>query len=393
MIQVQSETSWKIWAGVGLLGAVLVYLATFSAGRLVQPTSTNESVSYNYEMPRVENAEVPFDLSNRAVERQTLGAAENQSPAAEAPVVPHVVPVKAGKTALVNGKNKKLTPAQMAAAKSKQIAEAAKKAQLAKQKAQTAARQKAVTEARRRRFEMQILAERQRARLQAEAEAISAQDSITIATGVGYETTATETTPTDSEKNEDESLSSAQWRTLLQKSPTAANVAKLAAAFGAKKIDANTFYQITKELLMDSATDRQKAGLMLISMTPSLGTYEFMVTQMNEMKPEVQTYLKKEVSKYSEPSKLGITSQVISSSKEPAVVASAMGNLTTALENYKKQPASGTISSQGGAKTPGITAASLTQFLSSLERLSQSEDAAIAAQAKSLSQSIGQIKK
>lgn len=386
MIQVNAETNWKIWTGVGLFGFFLVYLATFSAGRLVQKVTGSDPVSYSYEMPKLEPAEAPFDLSGRRVQRKVIGSLISEVD--RAGVSPVATSVPAVKGAAVNGKNVKLTPAQVKAAALKKSTEAAAKA-----KALQVAKSKALQEQRKKRFEMLVL-EQQRKKSLLSAEAISAGESTYTVATAGFESPAPESA-NEEEKKEDEdlNLSIAQWRALLQVSPTAANVNRLVRALDKKKIDSASFYQIAKELLRDSAADRHKAGFLMLSSVATVGTYEFMVTQMNDMSPEVQAALKKEIAKYSQPSLLSVTSRVISTSKETAVISSALGNLATALENYKKQPASGTISSQGGAKNPAITAGALAQFLNGLSTVGQNEDPALAAQAKNLSQSIQDLKK
>lgn len=389
MIQVQNETNWKIWVGVGALGFVLVYLATFSAGSLVQKNAYEpEGASYSYQMPRVEAVEAPFDLSGRLVERKLIGALVSEKAGLGAS--PKAAPVGASKPSVkANAKKAILTPAQAKAMAAKKNAEAAKAKLVAKAKAQN--------EERRRRFQMQVLQEREKAKFQAEADAAGEWTPVTAGYSGGFE--AAPATPDkasdDSQKKEDEdlNLSAAQWRTLLQVSPTAANVAKLVKAFGKGKIDATAFYEITKELLMDSAADRRKAGLMLVSSVASVATYEFMVLHQAELGPEAQAEVKKEIAKYSQPSYLTLTSRVIATSKESAVLSSALGNLASAIETYKKQPAPGTISGQGGAKGPMVTVSALSQFLNGLNSVGLSEDPLLAEQAKNLTRTIQEIKK
>lgn len=388
MIQVRQETNWKIWVGVGALGFVLVYLATFSAGKLVQKGSYEpDGASYSYQMPRVESAEAPFDLSGRQVERKIIGALEGSKAGLGAVVSG---PVAKGKDLKTSAKTSKpaLTAAQAKALAAKKNAEVLKAKNLAKAKAQQ--------EERRRRFQMQILKEQERAKFLAEADAAGDWNPMTVgyATGMDSSVNSAENNQKDSnKKEEEETLSIAQWRTLLLVTPSATNVSRLVRALGKGQIEVAAFYQITKELLMDSAADRRKAGLLLLSSASNVASYEFMVLHQSEFSPEVQAEVKKEIAKYSQPAYLSVTSQVLSSSKESAVLSSALGNLTAAVEAYKKQPAAGTISSQGGSKEPRITVSALSQFLAGLGNLGEGDDPLLADQAKNLSQTIQDIKK
>lgn len=389
MIQVREETNWKIWVGVGALGFVLVYLATFSAGKLVQKASYEpEGAVYSYQMPRVESAEAPFDLSGRNVERKIIGALEG-SKAGLGATGSATATLAKDKNLKAKAKSSKpnLTPAQAKALAAKKNADIVKAKNLAKAKA--------LHEERRRRFQMQILQDKERARFQAEMEAGGDWNPMSVNFVGGFEGSAPaqDAGPGDSKKEEDETLSVAQWRALLQVSPSASNVSRLVKALGKGEVEVAAFYQIAKELLMDSAADRRKAGLLLLSSVATVASYEFMVLHQSEFSPEVQAELKQEIAKYSQPAYLSVTSRVLSTSKESAVLSSALGNLTTAVEAYKKQPAPGTISGQGGSKEPRITISALSQFLNGLNGLGQSEDPLLADQAKNLTRTIQDIKK
>lgn len=397
MIQVHSETSWKIWVGVGALGAVLVYLATFSAGSLARNNELNpESVSYTYEMARATSTseEDQFDLSGRQVNRTVLGddpKAVVTEPNLESGLIESLDkknPGPAGKLK-ADPKKQKLTPAQQKALDLRKKAEAQKKAVALRNQNERL---------RRRAFEMNVLEARKNSLSNSNkvnsgnTETQPYQISGSVQGNLNPESPEA---PEDEESAEDKELtkSVSQWRTLLQVSPTSRNVAQIIRALDKKKIDSASFYNLAKELLMDSAPDRRKAGLMMVSATPSVASYSFLVTQAADMSPEVQSLMKKEIERYSQPSLLTLTSRIVGSTKDPAVLNSALGNVSSALEAFKKQPAAGTISSQSGNRTNLISVNSLTQFLGSLRNLSESDDPALAARAQTLTQSIQDIKK
>lgn len=398
MIQVHSETSWKIWVVVGALGAVLVYLATFSAGSLARNNELNpESVSYTYEMARATSTseEDKFDLSGRQVSRTVIGAeplAALGDQNVESGLIQSLDKNLAGtpgKLTKLDPKKQKLTPAQLKALDQKKKAEAQKKAVALRNQNERL---------RRRTFEMNVLEARKNSLSninKINSGATESQPYQISGAAQGNLNPESPEAPEDEESAEDKELSKSvsQWRTILQVSPTSRNVAQIIKALDKKKIDSASFYNIAKELLMDSAADRRKAGMMMVSATPSVASYSFLVTQATDMNPEVQTLMKKEIERYSQPNLLTLTSRIVGSTKDPAVLNSALGNVSSALEAFKKQPAAGTISSQSGNRTNLIAVSSLTQFLGSLRTLTESDDPALAARAQTLTQSIQDIKK
>jgi len=205
-----------------------------------------------------------------------------------------------------------------------------------------------------------------------------------------------------SAKAEDD-LNAAQWRSLLQSAPTAANVARFVAAYNDDKIDATSFYQIVHELLSDSADDRRKGGLAILESTPSELTFEFMVSDASQFSTDVQTSLKTKVAEYSDAAKLGIVNQVLGKATDVNVLLMATTELSAALNQYKiliasagstpataTTAATATVAKVSAPSVPvrrlagGLTAQQFQSFLSNLQKLAKNSNQSLAAQAKNL---------
>jgi hypothetical protein len=228
--------------------------------------------------------------------------------------------------------------------------------------------------------------------------------------------------PTGGSAKADDDLSAAQWRSLLQSAPTAANVKRFVAAYNDGKVEATSFYQIVHELLSDSADDRRKGGLAILESTPSELTFEFMVTDASQFSTDVQTSLKTKVAEYSDAAKLGIVNQVLGTATDVNVLLTATTELATALNQYKiliasagststTNPTNGTTTATAIGKVSeesvqqrergsyvlssriqipvrrlagGLTAQQFQAFLTNLQKLAKNSNQNVAAQAKNL---------
>ena len=184
---------------------------------------------------------------------------------------------------------------------------------------------------------------------------------------------------TKSAAQDDETvLTPAQWRALLQNSPTSANIASFIKAKQSGKLDATSYYQITHELLVDSAVDRETAGVSIVKADPSASTFSFMVTELSKVSASVQTKLQAEIASYSSGTKLSLLIAVLSTSTSPTVLTAATTDLATALASYQAHP-SGQPSTQGAS----VSLSQLAAFKTVLDKLAKGSTS-VAAQATQL---------
>ena len=331
------RVSTRTWATIAMIGIALFsyYWLRFSVKhQIINP----EGTLFSYVMPRPSNYEPGFDISDRAVERRykTL------------PALPALDPKKM--PALVDAK--KLDPKKAAQAK----ADAAKKAaqaQAAGMVKHKSNKVEVVNTGREQSMEKSAVTFQPAEVLPAAAIPKSAAP-VADNSGNGTEQPAEETVLTPN-----------QWRSLLQNSPTAANVSAFIKAKQGGKLDAASYYQITHELLVDAAKDRETAGLSVVKSDASSATFSFIVGELAKDSAAVQTALQAEIATYSAMPKLSILVGVLSSSQNPAVLSAAAADLGTAVSSYQAHPA-GQPSAQGAGT---VTATQLAAFIPTLQKL------------------------
>lgn len=359
----EDSYSTPVWIGAGLVVLLIGVLS------IVGPRSTKgrqimggEDVSYSYEMARIEPEEGPFDLSGRDVRRR------------ERELEAYQAKKKAGLNGPVAG-----TGALAKHNKKPNVKPVAIKASAA-----------AVAAARAAKMRVETLAEAERYR-RMKASADAARAGATTAYPQVYPAPATpaKSAATNTEKKAEElKLTAAQWRSLLQLSPSSGNVAKLLAARGAGDIDDGVVLEIAKDLLKDSGDERQKAGLLIVDRLVSPRTFEFMVFEKAEFSQNVQTELQKKIESYGLPSRLSYLGPVVAStSEDKSAVIVALGLIDTAVTEYKRL-ASGQITQSANA--PSL--AQLQVFLATLRRIGENGEGAVAEQAKELSTTIAELK-
>lgn len=193
---------------------------------------------------------------------------------------------------------------------------------------------------------------------------------------------------------EEDKLSAQQWRALIFSQPTSANQSKFLAAYRAKDIDESSFYQIVHELLIDTAADRQKAGLELYKATPSVKTYTALLAQYQQTTTEsLRAQVGEVLKSYSDVSKFSVLNQLLYSS-DARVVSSAETLLSQAIAKFQAQQSASNLGRD--TRSPGSTttvqsAAVLKNFLPGLKRLMTSNNSTISQQAQSIVESINAL--
>lgn len=356
------NVSTRTWAVIGFMG-LLVFFSYWMRLSIKHPEWNPLTMGFTYEMPRPQNFDLGFDLSDREIEsryKTTKVDAQTEKKADAKPLDPK---------AAIEAEAKKAAAAK---------AEAAKRAAAAR-----AARMSVATVDTSRNPQMSAM----EGDMAPSGEAPAWYGAQGAAAQAGAKA-ATDPKAKKDKDEEDATLTPAQWRALLQNAPTGENVAKFVRAKQSGKLDATAFYEITHELLSDSAADRRKAGYQVLDSDPSAGTYVFIVTELtnSQTQADEQTQLKRYLDAYSTPARLAILAEVMRSDKTAAVLQSAAENLATALSAYKK--ALEEHPDAGPRNAGGFTAQQFTAFLSVLQTLAADGTSPIANQASQLATEI-----
>lgn len=312
-------------------------------------TAARNTQSADYEMPRPKAYYGEFDLSGRRVQRQVIRPdAENKKAAA-------VLAKQDGP------KLSKIEDAKKAKDKDKDK----KKKQAAKKKKSDV--RVAVVDG-------------------AEGMGIS-RDSILSQNQnyqTGYVAPAKVATKTETEKTDEAKMSASQWKSLLFAQPTSKNTTEFIAAFKKGHVDATSFYEITQDLLKDTAPDRQKAGLFILKTESSVKGFEILVSEHEQQNDPLKTEILAVIKTYASAAKLPVLSRVLYHS-DPVIVKAATEVLTIAVQAQQNQ-------GQGGNNgTPRVNPAAFNVFVPALRRLTTQDDSALATIAQQLLNSIQQM--
>jgi hypothetical protein len=389
MLIVHTETNSKIWIGAAAVGLTLVYFTMTSAQRLsAKPANLDtRGSSFSYEMPKGAEAEPQFDLSDRQVIRHSKADSLGE------PVVKPQGPFNWVKTPTkMPVAIKKPMDAKKLEAQKKQQALQAQKQKLKQAVAKKEAARRAQLQVRTNAYNEKLKA----TRLQSSP---TTQDFSPTKALAFYSPPADsnlddgpdDVTGTGKKETEDLSLSPSAWRALLQVQPTDANAQKFLRALQKGKIDRKFYFQVTQELLKDSAQDRKKLGMQLVRANASADAFEFIVKRKSVLPADVQAQLETEQNRYSSAGLLSTLVKVTATSNDAMTLKAALGQLQVAIENFKRSQ----VQVQGtGKKDPSIpTLAQLSQFNAGLTRVAKNTDPEIAKSATDLSALLTEIKK
>lgn len=355
--------STRTWTAIGVVG-LLLFLASAIRWGVQREAWTPTSASFSYEMPRPQNYEPGFDLSDREVEHDFT----------KLPGLP-AMKVAADKA------KAKVDPKK---------ADADKKAVAAKKAAQAKSRAAALAAAKRR-LDVKTVNTARAATLTANF--IPGSDSQTAFYGdSGIAAGDNTTSPNDTTKKEEdeEQLTASQWRSLLQSSPSAENIAKFIKAKQEGKIDSASYYQIVHELLVDSALDRRRAALAILDQDISAKTFEFLVTSLASAPSDAKAQIQKALASYAQPSKMALLVRVLASSKDAAVLQTAAAQLATAFSDFKKVYTSS--ENQNRRLAGGFSLQQFLAMVAPLKRLAESGSSPVASQMSQLVSEIEALK-
>lgn len=318
--------SIRTWTLVGIIGLAL-FVGYFLRLQMKRSGWGYQAGTFTYEMPRPKNFEPRFDLSDFEIERKlkTLPALpEAKRPLATTPA------------------------AKKEDDKKKAQLEAKKKADAAKKQA----------EARRKKAQIQIVDTSRASRLDV-ALADTAVAMPVMAFGGAMAKAAAPKNPTEVEQEEDRDQalerSPSQWRSLLQTSPTAKNIADFMKARQAGKIESSAYYSIVHALLVDSGDDRRKAALTILDQDVSATSFVFMINELGAAPQDIKAEVQKRANSYSEVSKLGYMNRVLATSQETVVLDAGLDRISAAWSLFKAQGDNRAPSSVSGYKLSQFT--------------------------------------
>lgn len=319
-----------------------------------------DSITYSYEMPRTQSAEVPFDLSNREVVQRY-----NQNPQANPEATVTTAPVPAAKVA--QDKAKKAADAKKKAAKKDDKKDPKAQGKRAKMKVD-------VTNTSRTSWTANSTPD-------ASDAAMSGGSGYWASPGGAQAQGAT----TDPNNPQDDNIDVSTWLSMLQNHPSSDIIQKFLKARNAGQIGDGDFYRIVSALLQDGASDRQKAGVSILSADVSPSTYEFLVVKANSFSGDVQSQLKALLNSYAT-AKFLVLGRVLASSQTKAVLQSALGQLAQVVSASKAPtpPTTGGTTGVSGQATTGVSAAQLMSFTGVLQKLAKNSDSSIASQAQTI---------
>ncbi len=328
---------WKLELTI-VASAVLLLFAMFGLFRTISPASKLEASAIVYEMPRPTSAEMEadFDLANREITReylkaQTKGAAPSNMPVAK---IPTKTPAKSDKkkdaAKITQATKPKLTIDIISAAARKGIASSDKN--------------------------------------QPVRVAFNNQNS--------RKNVNTPDAAADPKKEDDKKpMTIAEWHQLLFSQPTLANVNKFLAAYKAKEVTPQDYYQVSEELVLSDKPDHQAAGLYAFQAAPNAISFVIIAKNLGKLTPENRSTGQQILLSYSQPQRVGYLSQVLEST-DPEVVKQAADTITYGLAQVKKGNTSPVSRNVRGQETTSAATnlQSYGRFLQVFETWQQSGD-------------------
>lgn len=328
---------WKLELTI-VASAVLLLFAMFGLFRTISPASQLETKAIVYEMPRPASSELEadFDLANREITReylksQTKGAAHDNKPVAKIP--------------------------PKAAAKNDKKKDAQKTAQAAKPQ-----------------LKINIIAASAKQGL---SPSDRSQAPKFATNNHNTQKNATNTDPNAEPKKEDDKkvMTIAEWRQLLLLQPSLANVNKFLAAYRAKEVSPQDYYQVSQELVVSEKPENQAAGLYALQAAPSATSFTIVAKNLTKLTAENRATGQQVLLSYSQPARVGYLSQVLEST-DPEVVKQAADTITYGLAQVKKGHAPQDSRSVRSDETASATTnlQSYGRFLQVFENWQQSGD-------------------
>ncbi len=175
-----------------------------------------------------------------------------------------------------------------------------------------------------------------------------------------------------------DTLSAAQWRSLVLGQPTKENVMKLIAGFNNKEVDSSTLYQIMNDLMQSSNTETQGLGLMIGENIPSLKSFSIVSDNYEKFDATTKKSADMYFMTYMQSSKLEILALALRSN-DSQVVSRAAQVMVAGLEQVKSSQNTGAGRYDSGrGVVASNTSKSYTQFVAIFQDLVKSPDSTLA---------------
>jgi hypothetical protein len=349
-----------------IISAVIGVVAL--AGYWVKKSNSTETLkpedSFSYEMPRPRSYSADFDISNREIVRN-VETAGDEVPNEKWSITPPL-PLPSPRSDETDGKNPQTRGQEKKAANT----------QDAKNKKQNNSA-------------VRIADTRPDNTLGRSADSSGGSTANGVVSPAYYTNTNPQNQATSGDGNntatdDTPKMSAAQWRSLLMSQPTAANGAQFLTAYKKSSVDASTFYQITTELLTDTAKDRQTLGLNLLQQTPSLRSLTALINSSSQIQDSaLRTQAMTAIAAYAQPANFYVLSQALYS-KDLQIIATATQLIGTALANLESVQGQGGQQGSGSSSSQAGTPQQFQIFIPGLRDLTSSGDASVAAQAQNL---------
>lgn len=175
-----------------------------------------------------------------------------------------------------------------------------------------------------------------------------------------------------------------QWRSLISSQPTKENVGKLLAAYMNGDVDAGTFYEIVTDLLKNNKSETQALGLYAVASVYSSQSFTVVAANYDQLTSENQSTAHTYLLGYASSTRSSILLSAMKSSTAE-VVDLALQVVIAGYQTAKTSSSSTTTDgrSRGNTVTASNVTSDYTKYVTQLQALAKSSDAAIASLASS----------
>lgn len=190
-------------------------------------------------------------------------------------------------------------------------------------------------------------------------------------------------------KKEENQLTAAQWREVLNANPSFAKASEFRAAMMSGSISQGAYYKIVEELLISSAEGKTSVAIYLLNQDGSVQAFEMLIKNQTTVTQSQQSAVKALIENFSQTTRFGTLARALSSANAD-VAREAARLLDVALTTFNNNSSSGNVDprgSRGSASNSSTSPASFAVFVMPLTQVSKSSSP-IASEAAELLQRI-----
>ncbi len=251
-------------------------------------------------------------------------------------------------------------------------AASAKKAETKTQITQRTAKKRSENSAKNKKFDVQVVGEDSNVALAGD----EIQMPVTV-TPRPRPVAAVKSANPNPDDNQRINLGGAQWRALILAQPSKQNISKLLETYNKSEIDDATFFMIVTDFFRDNKVERQIIGMAIVKSVYNQKSFSTVAAHYNELAPQAQDIAHTYLLSYAANSRLGILINALQSGM-PETVSIAAQVVLTGYQKAKDgvNPAEDPRQSRGDGVLNSL--ANYTKFVPVFQKLSQSQDPAIA---------------